>query len=274
MRLAAFPRFEAAGAASHPIVLAGTQDWERHSRNKKGTVAYSRRALQLGRDEEAGGQGGGGFELLEWALANGCPAPPPVQLPESLTLPYGVTAIVAKGFEAQHILTAIKLPATLTRIDRSAFQGCAGLTELTLPAQLVHVGRSALQGCTGLKELTLPSTLAHVGMSAFQGCTGLKELTLPARRAHVGRSAFQGCTGLTELTLPSTLAHLDMFAFYGCTGLTALHLPLSLDVAGMALQLYALPPLITVNGEPCPPKEVLKRIESALEERRRRRGGV
>jgi hypothetical protein len=52
----------------------------------------------------------------------------------------------------------------------------------------------------------------------------------------------------------------------GCTGLTALHLPRSVRVAQLVLRLVEsqlLPPL-TVEGAPCPPADVLRRVREAI----------
>jgi hypothetical protein len=287
VRIAAFPRFAAGGAASHPIVRAGTAGWDKRPLNLKGSAEYYERALQIGREEEA--RGHGGFELVAWALANGHEHPQHTdRLPTSLALPDGVAAIVPGAFALQHTLTSIRLPATLRRIGADAFRLCTGLKELTLPAQLPRIERAAFSGCkgltalalpaaltridehafrdcTGLTRVALPAGLAHIGKFAFLGCTGLTgPLALPPRLAHLDLGAFEGCTGLTEVSLPGALTHLHKFAFYGCT-LTALHLPLSLGVAKLALELDPPPPRITVGGRPCPREDVLTRIGSALQ---------
>jgi hypothetical protein len=108
--------------------------------------------------------------------------------------------------------------------------------------------------------------LLHIGDHTFSGCTGLTALALPASLRHIGANAFEYCTGLTELALPASLRHIGGDAFVGCTGLTALHLPRSERVARLVLRLVESQPrpALTVEGAPCLPADVLRRVREAI----------
>jgi hypothetical protein len=74
------------------------------------------------------------------------------------------------------------------------------------------------------------------------------------------------CTELTELALPASLEHIGDDAFEGCTKLT-LHLPRSVRVAQLVLRLVESQPLppLTVEGAPCLPAHVLRRVREAIQ---------
>jgi hypothetical protein len=114
--------------------------------------------------------------------------------------------------------------------------------------------------------VTLPAALLRIGADTFSCCRGLTALALPASLRHIGANAFEYCTGLTELALPASLEHIGYAAFQGCTGLT-LHLPRSVRVAQLAKQLVKFQPdlALTVEGAPCPPADVLRRVTEAIQ---------
>jgi hypothetical protein len=69
-------------------VQAGAEGW--------GTAAYCRRALRLGR--EAAQRGVRSFELMAWALANGCPLETGGAVLPPLTVPHGTRAVAFAAF--------------------------------------------------------------------------------------------------------------------------------------------------------------------------------
>jgi hypothetical protein len=139
------------------------------------------------------------YELLAWALANGCPLKADGTDLPPLTVPHG-TVLAFGAFRHLKELKMLVLPDSLEHISGHAFHGCTGLT---LPTALISIDTNAFADCKGLTRLTLSDSLEHIGSSAFLGCRGLSVLTLPAKVTTIYDYAFRDCTGLRPLRSPT-----------------------------------------------------------------------
>jgi hypothetical protein len=135
------------------------------------------------------------------------------------------------------------LPDSLTKLDNGTFCCCFDLKTVTLPAALLHIGDDTFSCCRGLTAMAPPPSLIYIGANAFEYCTELTELALPASLKHIGDDAFEGCTKLT------------------------LHLPRSVRVAKLVLRLVESQPrpALMVEGAPCPPADLLRRVREAIQ---------
>ena len=89
---------------------------------------------------------------------------------ESLTIPEGVTRIMASAIKDCTALTDVSLPSTLSNIQQNAFSGCTALTSITLSDALKTLGASAFQS-TGLTSVTIPNGVTSIGNQAFANCS-------------------------------------------------------------------------------------------------------
>ena len=124
---------------------------------------------------------------------------------KTITVPEGVTTLMADVFKNCGQFTEIRLPSTLTIIGAYSMAGCTGLTEMTVPATVTELREGAFKNCTGLRTVVLPDGLKELYAYVFSGCTGLKKITLPDSVTTMGFRVFENCTGLTSVNYPVSL---------------------------------------------------------------------
>ncbi len=106
-------------------------------------------------------------------------------------------AIPTSAFCGADGLQTLTIPEGVTRIMASAMKGCTVLTTLELPTTLTTIQQSAFSDCSLLKEIALPNSLKTLGASAFLN-TGLTSITIPDRVTSIGNNAFDG-SALTNI---------------------------------------------------------------------------
>ena len=171
----------------------------------------------------------------------------------SVTIPEGVTELMACAFLKCEKLTDVTLPESLKTIGSSVFSGCKGLETVTLPAKLRSIRDGAFRGCARLEKIVIPDSVKKLGTGVFGQCARLREVTLPKGLKELDGTfidctsletvllpksltkldhTFMDCTGLREVTLPEGLTEIGEYTFKGCSGLGEVTLPESLTVIG------------------------------------------
>lgn len=103
---------------------------------------------------------------------------------------YTVTAIAAKAFYHNDVVTAIKsMPSTITGIGNMAFANCSALTEISFPNNLTKIGDGAFIDCAALTNVVVPDKVTYIGMGAFSGCSALESLKVPFIGVQASQSA-------------------------------------------------------------------------------------
>ena len=191
----------------------------------------------------------------EWAFQN-CIGLEEISIPQSVTQ-IGVGAfaetpwqnkqgefVVANGILVQYQGKggAVTIPEGVTGIVAGAFDGCDGVTEVIIPEGVTSIGDAAFRGCTGLTNVTAPSTIRYVGMEAFaetpwqEAQNGLvvmgnvlvyakgqeRELTVPNGVTTIGPDAFKGCPELVRVTIPAGVTSIDEVSVLGIGVVTGL----------------------------------------------------
>lgn len=103
----------------------------------------------------------------------------------ALTLPEGITTVMANGFR-QGIgskLTTLKLPSTLKTIGNGAFYQAVSLEQLTLPEGLEYIDDHAFYSLNNIKmtEITIPASVEYIGAQAFALATYNEKITFAPR---------------------------------------------------------------------------------------------
>lgn len=103
----------------------------------------------------------------------------------ALTLPEGITTIMANGFRQGNgsKLASLTLPSTLRTIGDGAFYQSMSLEKLTLPEGLTYIDNNAFYSLNNVKmtEITIPSTVEYIGSEAFALGTYLEKITFAPR---------------------------------------------------------------------------------------------
>lgn len=171
----------------------------------------------------------------------------------SVTIPEGVTELMACAFLKCEKLTDVTLPESLKTIGSSVFSGCKVLETVTLPAKLRSIRDGAFRGCARLEKIVIPDSVKKLGTGVFGQCARLREVSLPKGLKELDGTfidctsletvllpksltkldhTFMDCTGLREVTLPEGLTEIGEYTFKGCSGLVEVTLPESLTVIG------------------------------------------
>ncbi len=80
-------------------------------------------------------------------------------------------AIPANAFSGSDCLTSLTVPKGVTRIMASAAEGCTALKTLSLPTTLTNIQQSAFAGCAALTAVSIPDSVTAIGTGAFAGCS-------------------------------------------------------------------------------------------------------
>ncbi len=72
---------------------------------------------------------------------------------ETVTIPVGVTAILAYAFRDCKSMTSVSVPTGVTSIGNYAFGDCISLTSVTIPSSVTNLSSSAFSGCTSLQSI-------------------------------------------------------------------------------------------------------------------------
>lgn len=72
---------------------------------------------------------------------------------ETVTIPVGVTAILAYAFRDCKSLTTVSVPYGVTSIGNYAFGDCISLTSITIPSSVTSLSSTAFSGCSSLQTI-------------------------------------------------------------------------------------------------------------------------
>jgi hypothetical protein len=139
-----------------------------------------------------------------------------------LTIPAGVTGLIAYVFKNCTGLTSVTLPSSVTGIGDGAFQGCSQLTDIAIPLSITSIAKYLFYDCISLTGVTIPSNATSIGYGAFESCRGLTGIVIPASLRSIGDYAFYGCTGLTDIAIPAGVESIGYRAFAGCSSLAGI----------------------------------------------------
>ena len=107
------------------------------------------------------GKWGGG---LFWSP----PAPPNWNVITSVTIPYGVTTIIANAFSGCLNLTSVVIPNSVTTIEAQVFSGCSSLPSIVIPDSVMSIGLNTFLDCDKLTSVTMPDRfsgqIAQIGL--------------------------------------------------------------------------------------------------------------
>ncbi len=121
-----------------------------------------------------------------------------------------VTAINARAFEGNTMITDVTIPNSVITIGLGAFSECYNIETVDMSDQLQILGASAFSNCTKLVSVDLPNTLINIGGEAFFGCMKLKELYLSNELENIGTNIIRGCNSLEKLTLPGRITLISL----------------------------------------------------------------
>ena len=143
-----------------------------------------------------------------------------------VTIPDGVTTIVASAFSDCSFLRSVTIPDSVTTIGDSAFYNCTALISANIPDGVAIIETATFYDCESLTSVTIPYSVTSIGDGAFYECNSLTSVNIPEGVATIGFLAFYNCTGLTgSLVIPDSVTYIDDRAFVGCSGLTSVIIP-------------------------------------------------
>ncbi len=180
---------------------------------------------------------------------------------DSITIPskhndVNISAIGAKAFCNNTVLTLVKFASGVSYIDSNAFANCVHLTNVQLPFTLKMLGEKAFCNCQSLTSLYVPRGVFHIESDALRGCSGITEVKVEeGNRAYesngtcivdkdyqcvvfgtananipddgsvisIGEYAFCDNQRLADIQLPDNILRLSKFAFANCTALHTVH---------------------------------------------------
>lgn len=108
---------------------------------------------------------------------------------------------------------SITLPDGLTKIKDHAFYGLSNVIEITIPNSITYIGGYAFAK-TNIANLTLPSSLQEIGNNAFTS-SNIESIHIPNSVTKIGDSAFSNNNKLKEVYLPYSILEIGKMAFVG-----------------------------------------------------------
>ena len=168
----------------------------------------------------------------------------------NVLMPDSITNINTKAFFNCSKLTSVRIPNGVTSIGTEVFSGCSSLTNITIPASLGSLSDKAFYGCRSLSEIIIPNTVTNLGSSVFNGCTNLTSVTISKSVKSMGISTFSGCTSLTNIIIPNNVTDMGSYTFYNCVGLADVAFPTNITRWGFSVfvNCKALSNLTIPNG--------------------------
>ena len=177
----------------------------------------------------------------------------------SLTVPNGVTTILARAFSGCAWLDSVILPESVTTIEDEAFLSCSGLSVISIPKNVENIGGNVFAGCVLLENInvdeenevfssrggtlydkdqtvilccpvgktgtvTVAGPVVKIAQGAFAGCSGVTNIVLSDNVETIEKSAFSGCSSLEEIVMPNVVTVIPEEAFSGCTKLRSVTL--------------------------------------------------
>ena len=162
-----------------------------------------------------------------------------------VTIPNGVTGILAGAFSGRSSLTSVTIPDSVTSLGDSisnpCFGGCGGLRVYSVAADnpnyksvsgllLTKDGKTLIGGVNG--DVVIPSGVTNIGDNAFRDCYGLTSVMILDSVENIGMFAFAGCRELMCVQIHNSVACIGKFAFVGCSGLVSVTIPASVTSIG------------------------------------------
>jgi hypothetical protein len=143
---------------------------------------------------------------------------------QSITIPSGVTSIGNNMFQYCSALNSIMLPSGLTSIGVNAFSSCYALQRITIPSGVTSIGNLVFYCCYTLNSITIPSGVTSIGTNLFNSCYALQSITIPSGVTSIGNNMFQYCSALQSITIPSGVTSIGTYAFAYCYGIEEYHI--------------------------------------------------
>jgi hypothetical protein len=98
------------------------------------------------------------------------------------------------GFGSNMKITSVTIPNGVTTILAQAFSTCSQLTNVTIPSSVKSIAVGAFENCQRLANITIPASVTEIKMYAFSYCRGLTSVTfggsIPSSNFHA--DAFEG----------------------------------------------------------------------------------
>lgn len=132
----------------------------------------------------------------------------------SYSVPEGVTAVRASGFQPAQSLVSVSLPSTLVKPAGNLFAGCDSLETITVSA--ANSAYSSADGVMFNKKNTklisypiakrdtsysIPSSVTSVTMSALENLAYLREVTIPSSVKLIEQNNFVNCPKLQTISV-------------------------------------------------------------------------
>ena len=179
-----------------------------------------------------------------------------------ITLPEGITNIVAYTFAYCKELEEVIFPASLTKISYGVFVGCSKLKHVEIPdgiedvfSDIFHVNYTpslSYNVKNGIKylgnatnpyvylygfvdgwnetEVNIPEGCKYIGGYAFNKLSSLRKITISSTVKVIGAHAFQHCENVEEIDIPDNVKIIKTSAFSYCSSLSSIQLSENLSI--------------------------------------------
>ena len=190
------------------------------------------------------------FEFGAIEVIGQAPRNTPDNLPNSITVPYGVTHLVYQSRSGVNRdvfenIRSITLPNTLVDIPSQMFEELTSLTSITIPNGVIRIGHSAFKNATSLLRIDIPESVALIGTyfgyqygNAFYGTSWWNAqpdgvitigkiaymwkgeppsdgiLIIPEGAIIINNLAFFPSINLSHVTIPNSVTHIGDWAFH------------------------------------------------------------
>lgn len=133
-----------------------------------------------------------------------------------LSLPYGITEIGKKEFNAEEKLQWVYIPDSVLSIGKAAFYHSENIEMIYVPDSVTEIGAYAFCDLPKLSSIILPNNLEILSESVLSGCDALESLVIPPKVKRIENDALIA-KGLRTLYLPAGLEfiHENAFHYFG-----------------------------------------------------------
>lgn len=133
-----------------------------------------------------------------------------------LSLPYGITEIGKKEFNAEEKLRWVYIPDSVLRIGEAAFYHSENIEMIYVPDSVTEIGAHAFGHISKLSSIILSNNLEILPESVLSGCHALESLVIPPKVKRIENCALIA-KGLRTLYLPAGLEfiHENAFHYFG-----------------------------------------------------------
>ena len=164
----------------------------------------------------------------------------------SVTIPGGMSGIVAGGFSGCTNLQKVTFLGSVTSLNPGAFSGCEKLEEIELPTGLKIINMDVFYGCKNLKKIFIPESVEHINpYGLFSGCDSLAQIIVDSNNATYcdidGVLFSKDKTKLwkypkgkmtTNYTIPDSVTDIEASAFIDCEKIESIYIPDTVEEIG------------------------------------------